>query len=155
MQQKRLNAYERKGLMHMFAALEGFANLDAMQGRIAQIPGCKRLVNSAKGMLGKAIEEVMASMPAEQVVSVKRQLPGLRYSIAIVDVTGKDMRKDGMWLSWEALEALSEAIKDRCLMCSKNVEEQRKCRLAKALDELPCIKADEDARGCRYYGGLY
>ena len=154
-EKKRLTANERKALMHMFAALEGMANLQQLGGRIESIPGCKRLVNSARGMLGKAIENVMGSIPTEQVISIRRQLPGLRYSIAIVNVTGKDARQDGMWLSWEALEALSEAIKDRCLMCQKDTMEQRMCPLAKALDELPCIKADEDARGCRYFGGLY
>lgn len=154
MEQKRLTASERKGLYHMFAALEGMVNSTSLQRRIDSIPGCKRLVNSAKGMLGKATEQVMESMPLEQVKSVRRQLPGLRYSISIANVSGKEMKQDGMWLSWEALEALTEGVRDHCLMCTCNTEEQRRCKLAKALDELPCIKADENARGCRYFGGL-
>jgi hypothetical protein len=86
--------------------------------------------------------------------SIRRQLIGLRYSLHIVNVNGKDYKNDGIWLSWEALEQLTNATRDHCLMCTKEVDQQRQCRLAKALDELPCINADENARGCRYFGGL-
>ncbi|MBP3409705.1 MAG: hypothetical protein J6M10_01800 [Clostridia bacterium] len=154
-QKKRMSASERQTFMHAIAAVEAMENLGGLEKRIGNIKRGNWLYKTGKGIIGKLYEELFKSIPYEQQKSIQRQLPGFRYSLHIQNVNGKDMRNDGLWLSWEALEALSEAIKDRCLMCQKDTTEQRKCRLAKALDELPCIKADENARGCRYFGGLY
>ena len=155
MEQKRLTASERQGLMHMFAAVQAMEELTSINRRLESIPGCKRLVRSARGMLRKAADEVLGSMPLEQLKSIRRQLPGLRYSIYVKNVNCRNMNEDGLYLSYDALDAVAFAVKDHCITCSKNVEEQRKCKLAKALDELPCVNADENARGCRYFGGLY
>ena len=155
MEQKRLTASERQGLMHVFAAVQAMEELAPLMRRIDSIPGCKRLVSSARGMLRKAADEVLGSMPLEQLKSVRRQLPGLRYSIYVKNVNGKNMNEDGLYLSFDALDAIAFALKDHCLTCTKNVEQQRQCKLAKALDEMPCVNADENARGCRYFGGLY
>lgn len=155
MEQKRLTASERQDLMHMFAAVQAMEELTSINRRLESIPGCKRLVRSARGMLRKAADEVLGSMPLEQLKSIRRQLPGLRYSIYVKNVNCRNMNEDGLYLSYDALDAIAFAVKDHCITCSKNVEEQRKCKLAKALDELPCVNADENARGCRYFGGLY
>lgn len=151
---KRIHANERLALLHLCAALQGFAEAKALDGRIASIKGVKAMVNGSKGMLGKALDEIFNSMPLEQLISFRRNLKGLRYSISVQNVGGKDYKNDGCWLSLDALDALCEAVKDHCLMCTKDTAEQRKCPLAKALGELPCINADEDAKGCRYFGGL-
>ena len=151
---KRLCANERLALLHLCAALQAFASADALSGRIASIKGAKSMFNGSKGMLGKVLTEIYDTMPVEQLISFRRNLKGLRYSISIQNVGGKAYKDDGFWLSLDALDALCEGVKDHCLMCTKNTAEQRKCTLAKALDELPCINADEEANGCRYFGGL-
>lgn len=151
---KRLYASERDALLHLCAALQGFASASALDNRIASIKGAKRLINGAKGMLGKALSEIYDTVPVEQLISFRRQLKGLRYSISVQNVGGKDYSNDGVWVSMEALDTLCTGLKDHCLMCQKDTIQQRKCPLAKALDELPCINADEDAHGCRYFGGL-
>lgn len=151
---KRLHANERDALLHLCAALQGFASASALDKRIASIKGVKSMVNGAKGMLGKAIAEIYDTMPLEQLLSFRRQLKGLRYSISIQNVGGKDYSNDGVWVSLDALDALAAGTRDHYMMCMKNTVEQRKCPLAKALDELPCINADENASGCRYFTGL-
>lgn len=151
---KRLYASERDALLHLNAALQGFTCASALDNRIASIKGAKRLINGAKGMLGKAIFDIYDTVPTEQLISFRRQLKGLRYSINVSSVAGKDYSDDGVWLSLTSLDTLCAGLKDHCLMCQKDTVEQRKCPLAKVLDELPCINADENAAGCRYYGGL-
>lgn len=151
---KRLNASERDALLHLCAALQAFTCASGLDKRIASIKGARSMVNGAKGMLGKALAEIYDTMPVEQLVSFRRQLKGLRYSISVQNVGGKDYSNDGVWVSMGALDTLCAAVKDHCLMCTMDTAEQRRCPLAKALDELPCINADEDAKGCRYFGGL-
>lgn len=154
-EKKRLRSNEYAALMHLMAAIEAIGSADALKDRIASIPKCKAMINGARGGLAKGTKAVLKSMPVEQVRSVQRQLKGLDYKLRIRNVSNADHRETGYWVSLESLNRICAATKDHCLMCQKNIEEQRRCPLAKALDELPCINADEGARGCRYYGGLY
>ncbi len=151
---KRLHADERLALLHLCAALQGFVSAGALDKRIASIKGAKSMVNGAKGMLGKVLDSIYDTMPLEQLISFRRNLKGLRYSISIQNVGGKDYKNDGFYMSIEAIETILEAAKDHCLMCVKDTSERRKCPLAKALDELPMKHADENANGCRYFGGI-
>jgi hypothetical protein len=112
------------------------------------------MYNGAKGLLRKTIDQIFESMPDKQFASFVRNLDNMRYSVAVQNVSGMSAKNDGRWLSIEALELICDATKDHCLVCSKDIQQQRSCKLAKALDELPCVKADENARGCRYYCGL-
>lgn len=154
METKRMPAGERQDFMHLVAAMTAMNYLDPLEPRFSRIKRGKWMFRTAKGIINKLYEETLKTLPLEQIKSIRRQLIGLRYSLHIVNVNGKDYKNDGIWLSWEALEQLTNATRDHCLMCQKNTMEQRMCPLAKALDELPCIKADENARGCRYFGGL-
>ena len=150
----RLRANEQLALLHLCAALQAFVSAEDLHNRVASIKGCKSMLNGAKGMLGRVISEIYNTMPVEQLMSFRRNLKGLRYSVNVQNVNGKDYKNDGRWLSLDALDELCAATKDHCMVCMKDPQEQRKCALAKALDELPCINADENARGCRYFGGL-
>lgn len=155
MERKRLHSNERVALMHLFAGMQAMLEAkDGIERRANSIPKCKGLLASAKGMLGKALDMIMDTMPEDQLRSIRRNLGDLRYWISIKPAAGKNFSEDGMWLSYNALDSICAATKDHCLMCSKSIEEQRKCELQKALDELPCAKADEEAHGCRYYGGV-
>lgn len=154
METKRMPAGERQDFMHLVAAMTAMNYLDPLEPRFSRIKRGKWMFRTAKGIINKLYEETLKTLPLEQMKSIRRQLIGLRYSLHIVNVNGKDYKNDGIWLSWEALEQLTNATRDHCLMCTKEVDQQRQCRLAKALDELPCINADENARGCRYFGGL-
>jgi hypothetical protein len=58
-----------------------------------------------------------------------------------------------MWVSWDAINGLIEAGREKCITCTLTPQEQRQCKLAKALDEMPAEK-DETAAGCGYYGRL-
>lgn len=152
---KRLKSNEFTALLHLMAAIEAMETAHALDSRIASIPKCKAMINGAFGGLKRGTKEVMMSMPVEQVKSVQRQLKGLDYNLRIRSVNGVDNRETGYYVTLDSLNRICAATKDHCLMCQKTVEEQRKCKLAKALDELPCINSDENARGCKYYNGLY
>lgn len=155
-EKKRLTANERQTFMHMVAAMEAFEYMKPLETlRFSKIRGGKWLFRTGAGIIKKLYAETLATIPKEQRDSILRNLHGFRYSLHVANVNGKDMKNDGHWLSWSALNAITDATRDHCITCSKDIQQQRTCPLAKALDELPCINADENARGCRYFGGLY
>ena len=155
-EKKRLTGSERQSFMELVVARTALKNLETCVKWFGDIPKAKWRYRTACTLLAKLYADAMAAMPEEQRASTQRNINGLKYSLHVARVNGGNTSKeDGFYLSWEALEAITEATKDRCLMCSKDVQEQRKCPLAKALDETPAKKADNNARGCRYFGGLY
>lgn len=154
-ERKRLNAAEQDGLLALNAALQALKDSETLDSRLGQISRGLSMRNAAAGMIRKAIERIYATMPVEQLVSYSRNLQTLRYYVEVSRPNGRKYGDDGRWLSYDALDKLCAAAQEgRCLVCTKDKQEQRKCPLAKALDELPCAKADEHADGCKYFGGL-
>ena len=152
---KRLNAAEQQGLIALYAALNALKDSEDLDSRLELIDNGKGMRNGARGMIRRLSEKIMDTMPTEQLVSFTRNLQTLRYYVEVSRPNGRPYKNDGRWLSYEALDMLCAAAQEgRCLVCQKNKQEQRKCPLAKAFDELPCMKADERADGCRYFTGL-
>lgn len=151
---KRLSADEMRGLLNLFAGLNALKEAELVNSRITEIEGARRLYMCGWGMIRRLSEKIVDSMPMDQVLSLRRNLKTLRYSISVARPGGKDYSDDGRWLSYTALDVLVGAAQDTCLMCMKDKQEQRKCPLAKAFDELPCSREDFRTDGCRYFNGL-
>ena len=152
---KRLNASEQQGLIALYAALNALNDSEDLDTRLAQIDNGKGMRNGARGMIRRLAEKIMDTMPTEQLVSFSRNLRTLRYYVEVSRPSGRQYKNDGRWLSYDALDMLCAAAQDgRCLVCQKNKQEQKKCPLAKAFDELPCAKAQETADGCKYFTSL-
>lgn len=155
-EKRRLSSSERQSFMELVAARTALKHLEPCLKWFGSIPKAKWRYRTARTLLAKLYDDAMAAMPEEQRASTQRNVNGLRYSLHVARVNGGNTSKeDGFYMSWQALESITEAVTDHCLMCTKSVQEQRQCPLAKALDEAPVKKADNNARGCRYFGGLY
>ena len=152
---KRLNASEQQGLIALYAALNALKDSEDLDTRLAQIDNGKGMRNGARGMIRRLCEKIMDTMPTEQLVSFSRNLQTLRYYVEVSRPSGRPYKNDGRWLSYDALDILCAAAQDgRCLVCQKNKQEQKQCPLAKAFDELPCQKANENTDGCKYFTSL-
>lgn len=155
-EKRRLSSSERQTFMELVVARTALRSLEACEKWFSTIPKANQRYHTARTLLAQLFDDAMAAMPEEQRASTQRNINGLKYSLHVARVNGGNTSsEDGFYLSWKALESITEATRDRCLMCTKSVQEQRQCPLAKALDEAPVKKADNNARGCRYFGGLY
>ena len=156
MDKRRLSSSERQSFMELVVARTALRSLEGCEKWFSTIPKANQRYHTARTLLTQLFNDCMEAMPEEQRASVQRNINGLKYSLHVVRVNGGNRPSDdGFYLSWPALESITEATRDRCLMCTKDIQEQRQCPLAKALDEAPVKKADNNARGCRYFGGLY
>lgn len=157
MERKRLNSTEQNALMSLCAAFNAIGDAAALENRLKSLPRGWQMIRSCDGQIAKMIELIAESMPTEQLMSFYRNRKTLTYYIAVKSPAGRPYDNDGRWLSYDALDTILEAVQDHCITCMKNPQEQRKCRLAKALDELPLKKADnsEYVNGCRYIKGLF
>ena len=155
MERKRLNATENNGLMSLCAAFNAIGDAEVLENRLKQLPRGWQMIKSIDGMIAKLITMIAESMPNEQLLSFYRNRKTLTYYVAVKSPAGRQYDNDGRWLSYDALDILCEAAQEKCVLCTRNPQEQRQCKLAKALDELPLRKADEKHHGCRYHNGLF
>lgn len=155
MERKRLNATENNGLISLCAAFNAIGDAEVLENRLKQLPRGWQMLKSIDGMIAKLITMIAESMPNEQLLSFYRNRKTLTYYVAVKSPAGRPYDNDGRWLSYDALDILCEAAQEKCALCTRNPQEQRQCKLAKALDELPLRKADEKHHGCRYHNGLF
>lgn len=155
MESKRLDYLENNALLSLFAVTNALRDAEPLEARLRKLPRGWQMYKSCVGQVQKLIALVELSMPREQMFSVERNRGNLKYSIAIKGPAGRPDDSNGWWLSHEAIEALAEGAQEKCIMCTLDRQEQRKCKLAKALDEMPVRNADEHSAGCRYHNGLY
>ena len=141
--------------MSLCAAFNAIGDAEALEKRLKSLPRGWQMLRSVDGQIAKLIEMIANSMPNEQLLAFYRNRKTLTYYVAVKSPAGRPYDNDGRWLSYDSLDTLCEAAQSVCITCMKNPQEQRKCRLAKCLDELPCKNADENAFGCRYFKGLY
>lgn len=152
---KRLNSTENNGFMSMCAALNAISDAEVLEKRIRTIPHAWGMYKSCAKQIEKLIEMICGTVPVEQLMAWHRNRKTLKYYIAVTSPMGRPYDNDGRWLSYDALDTILDAAQAYCLTCTKNPQEQRQCKLAKAMDELPLRKADERAHGCRYFTGLF
>ena len=151
---KRMNASEQEALLHLNVAYVAIrkarSNLNIRMGRI---PGVNAMCGGAEGGVKRAIQHLKNTMPEEQRRAYDRNCSTMMYSIKVTPAT-RVLEDDGYWVSVKAMDTLLGAAAEACLICTKDLQEQRKCPLAKAFNEIPIAKGDANASGCGYFTGI-
>ena len=147
---KRLSAAERDQYLHLQVALSALKDTSAMAQRIKRIPRARSMLACAIGLIEGVSSRILDTVPLEQLLSLKRNMPHLRWDVRITSASSKDFSTDGVWVSFNGLDALCDAAREKCLMCMLDKQQRRKCPLAKALDELPIERAGDSRDDCNY-----
>lgn len=160
MEQKRMTATEREALMRLAIAEQILCReADDVQKRLGMIPGARRDMGLMKTLIEKLMRNIQETVPTEQLLSYQRSLADASYVIGVrcraTDGNREKRNKEiGMWVSYEALNAILEGCHDHCMMCELDKVSQMKCKLKKALDSIPNDKVDKVESGCPYFGEL-
>lgn len=101
--------------------------------------------------LDRLADALQDTVPDKQSDTLDRNLAQTELYTGVRTTRKFDKTHYGMVLSWNQIDALRTAAREKCVMCTLDAHEQRRCPLAKLLDELPGEK-NENARGCGYYG---
>ena len=154
MDQKRLthdefNAYI--GLKGVQAVLRSDTVRPALQERLRGIKYGPRDMGLAAGALDRVLDALYETVPDKQRKTLDNNLEMSELYVGVRTTRRFDKKDYGMVLSWNQLEALCSAAREKCLLCTLDPQSQRRCPLAKLLDELPGEK-NENARGCGYFG---
>lgn len=155
MERIRLKGKEGEMVKRMQVALEITAEAKTtFWDRLKGNAQARRDIGIAAAAVKRVFEEVLKTVPTEQLLTIQRNVESTGYTIGTRRPGQKaDQTEFGMWVSWEALLGLMDGAREKCMLCDLTPDKQRQCPLAKALDTLPTAK-DENARGCGWMGKL-
>lgn len=158
---KRLSKDESDRLYKLCAAIETLdeilepedeKSINGLQRRLQKQKAWSN-ARSALGLLARSLNEILLTVPNNQVKQIDRQLPTLRYKIVIGrDVSFNQGRDDGFWMSLHDLNVLGCAACEQCISCIADNQEARSCELQKVLDLVPNTMADYEDEDCPYRG---
>lgn len=154
MEPRRMYASERDGLFKLAMALEFTVRAgQALKERLKQIPGGARDIAMIDKRMTKMLNQLLDTAPEDHRRSLRRNLDGVSYTIGAA-MPGTQTHNDefGVWLSYTTLNTMITALEDHCLMCGKDITEQRRCPLQTALDECCTNVKDAPGGGCKYRG---
>lgn len=155
MDRTRINGFEKEALMRMAVAEQIIVKeLSAIEKRAKSVPGCWRDIRLVQTKLDHIMEELLRTVPLEQLLIVQRAMHDASYEIGCRGPVGRNAdrfrRENGIWLSYEVINMLFSGARDKCLTCMETMEGQKKCPLRKALDVIPSDVEDRDDGGCPY-----
>lgn len=156
MDKRRLYSSEHDALLKLRVA-ENILRHTKEQGLLSErmklIPyGARDLGNLISGVT-RLLEKLLATVPDNQRKTISRNVNSASYTIGVKRPGGtRNVDDFGMWVSLRTLNQILEGLHDHCLMCSKDIGQQRACPLKKALDELPSDIPDRSDGGCRFHG---
>lgn len=120
-----------------------------LEERLRRVPGAWRLWRCAVGMMGRAVDAIMATLPSHQLDRVDALG---RYGRVDIDLPKAcDCGGDRMIVGTANFVAIMEAALDgQCRMCFKQGQEVSRCPLQRALSVEAAPKTWETASGCVY-----
>lgn len=150
---KRLRSTEREAMMRMALAEDMLLkNRRDLDSRLMTVPRGHNKIGVICGLIRNLNAALYGTMPEDQLRQLMRNVKSKGYTIGSM-MPGREEHNDefGLWLSYDTINTLVSALKDHCLMCDKDINGQRGCKLQKALDlvgnDLP-----DSAYGCKYRG---
>lgn len=130
MDRKRLNSNEQKDFVNLCAA-EALLQVDNLKRRIDD-EGWEKVHNG----LIDLVNDVMSTMPYEQLKSYQKQMKHIAISVGIKNA-GVDPDWDGRYLNFSQINELLEGCQDHCLMCDKMPQTMKQCGIRKVYNSLP------------------
>lgn len=155
---KRMTATERESLMRVNLALNFLiTEAENLKGRNKLIRRGNWFLAAARGLVKKYMTECYRTIPKEQLAVIRRSVQDTTYTVGVRCPATRDRKRDeeyGVIVPIGVLNVIFSACGDHCLTCMGNGDEQRKCRLRKALDVIPNDVEDRDDGQCPYQGIL-
>ena len=150
-EQRRLQGFEQEGVYDLCAAVHSLENVKRkLERRLTETPGALATTRRLATQTDNLLVKVLGTIPPYQLLQMQKNLDSLRITVGIQRVDTKSKNDFGRWMSYAALTGLMEIAEEHCTLCDKGYDDQIKCPLRKALNELP-LDAPEDVRGCPYY----
>lgn len=153
MEQKRMSADERTAHLHIIACMVALGKAEKMlERRLPMVNRGRFWIRGAIKSLRSLSDALDATIPDNQHESIRLQIQTLQLVVGSKNTPNRNDSEYGFWLSYNDLDLVGNALKNCCLMCNKNAQEQRSCPYAKLMDKLPLDKVNERSVGCGYFG---
>lgn len=131
-ERQHLRPQEREELFRWMAALSIVKERE-LDPRFRQGKNGARDLGLLRATLDRLVEQLLDTVPLEELVSVRANAKALRCTVGVRPVRDSQLQEYGRFVSYEQLDVLIKACDDHCLMCSLEPHEVRSCALRKAI----------------------
>ena len=153
MEQKRMNASEQTAIKQLAVALTILQDHD-LDKRLESVKWGKRDMGSLRSTIQRVFEGLMATVPLEQALQLRKTMQTLKFSIGASKPINRHDEDYGIWVTLHAASTFANAALEQCMLCECSAKEMRACEIRKSLDELPIpLPTQENGPGkCPYFG---
>lgn len=139
----RLTAAERDAIQKLHVAQQMLADAPEDNARRAgMVPGGRRLLGTARGMLAKFMSEAYHTVRTDQLRTLVRTIEMTSLAIGVrcnatMNNDAQRLREYGVVVPMDALNEILTAAGEHCDNCMLDTEGQRRCPLRRAFDAIP------------------
>jgi hypothetical protein len=152
---KRISADEYEAILALesaYAVLESAKVRPVLADRLKGVKYGMRDMGTVVGALGRIMKGMYDTVPYEQLKHLSNNVKHSAIRVGVfINARSKTTGDTGMLLSWDQINVLNEAAREKCLVCSLDPQQQKSCPLAKIYDQMPGDK-DKYDKGCGYSG---
>ena len=147
MERKRLPATAREAFMILYAVEASPRHVQSyMESLTKRTKFGWRNFRLAQVMLAKCVEQIMDTIPPDQLLTIARQMEVSEFKIASKAV-GARQKDDGLWVipKDDLTKLVGFAVETTCAVC----DGKSKCELRNMLDDLPVTIENEQWMPCK------
>lgn len=146
-----MRSYETKSLQYLLGlAQEAEHALTVLESRLKTVGAWEKLKCAAKDV-ADAAAEVMKTVPANKLMTLKRNLANLEMTIRVKNVVGSGEKDSFCSVETGLLrDVLMEYAKEKCGLCFGTVHDMKNCRYRELLEAIVMEDVEDSPYGCKY-----
>lgn len=148
---KRMSRSEQNTYLKMIAVTELLIDIQETAEnwkRFGAIPRGMQMLKTCLTLMHKIVNGLIKESQALQMIELRNQLPYLRVWLHSEDLKEDLKGNDGRFLTHNELNILATAVRNECMMCTKDEEGQKQCIYRSVMDKLPVDTPDDTRSGC-------
>lgn len=146
-----LRSYETRAMQFLLGLSQECSEAcKTLERRLATV-GKSEALARAGDEVRNTVTELMKTVPANKLMTMKQNLQNLEMTIRVKRVAGIDTGDEACYVNTSLLkDVLREYASDKCRLCLGGVDEQRKCRYKQLMDDILMEDLPDKPYSCKY-----
>ena len=147
----RLKSAEKSGMLQVATCDHIVCNLEKKMPDLIAKAKARKWIRMAKAFINKALECLLDVTSIEDMQTLKYEMEHVDYIITYTNKPSNYRPDDWKFVKMEDMVILVEAVCQQCEFCTKNPQEQKKCKVAKSLSKVTGFDFEAMFPMCRYF----
>ena len=138
-------------MMNIACADYILCNIDKHIDRLIDVKGVRQALGSARGFSNRLLELLLDEMPTKDMYQLRNEMKQVDKVMTFCHKPATPMPEDWRVIEKELFYTIAEAAVEQCEFCTKDPQQQRACKLAKALNHVTGPEFEQMLPTCEYF----